>query len=76
MPADAVRKNKFSNNIDRKFSNLNACKRPASWARVMADGHSAWTAAFCRCSGLHMHQEVLTRVANLSPGIPATCCLE
>jgi len=58
MSADAVRKNKFSNNIDRKFSNLNSCNDPTPGARVMTDRHSARKTVVCLFAGLFLDRAV------------------
>jgi hypothetical protein len=69
MPADAVRKYNFSNNIDREFSNLNVCRRLPSGVQVIAGRQSVEKTAACLSTGSHVDEAMLTRAAILSAGI-------
>jgi len=68
MSADAVRKYDFSNNIDREFSNLNACRHRPGWAQAIVDRRFAWRVAASASSGLFVDGAAFVRTAMLSPG--------
>jgi SLT domain-containing protein len=67
MSADAVRKYDFSNNIDREFSNLNACRHRPGRAQAMAERRFACRAAAGRSTGLFVDRAAFARTAMLSP---------
>jgi hypothetical protein len=75
MPADAVRKKDFSNNIDHEFSNLNASERRLSSSRACAYGHPAGMSVTDRVAGLEADHASLVRIATLSVRRVITCCI-